>query len=269
MICLSRIVPGAAAHKAKEVCWPLERRALRIKSGDTELSGEIFRPGGPAPLVVLCHGIPLSLPDPCDPGYPELASRICESGRSVLFFNFRGTGGSGGDFSLGGWRRDLEAVMCLASEEAESGLYLAGFSAGGALAIRHAAEHGGVSGVAVFAPPARFEDVFPREHTGAFIELAREVGIIRDPRFPPSPDWFYQDLKGNAAIDWVQRLSPVPLLVVHGEDDQVVPLEQGLRIYEAAGEPKMLRVLPRGGHHLRHDSRSLECLLDWLDGMGG
>jgi uncharacterized protein len=40
----------------------------------------------------------------------------------------------------------------------------------------------------------------------------------------------------------------VPLLILHGDSDEVVPLEQAQRLYAAANEPKRLHVI-RGAHH--------------------
>ena len=40
----------------------------------------------------------------------------------------------------------------------------------------------------------------------------------------------------------------VPLLILHGDADEVVPLEQAQRLYDAANEPKSLYVI-RGAHH--------------------
>jgi fermentation-respiration switch protein FrsA (DUF1100 family) len=196
-----------------------------------------------------------------------LARRLGEKDYATLFVNFRGTGESGGNFHLGGWYEDLTAVVRYALGELAgrfTGLYLAGFSAGGALAIECAAEHGGINGVAAFAPPARLTEVFPRAHVLSFLEVAREVGIIKDTHFPPSPDWFYDDMEKHEAIDYVSRVSPVPLLVVHGDEDETVPVEQGRMLYDAAGEPRELVILPGGKHRLRQDPRSLECLQDWL-----
>ena len=83
---------------------------------------------------------------------------------------------SGGDFSIAGWYRDLEAVMEFAVSEHAAGrfpaLAVAGFSAGGSLAIRYAAEHGGLR-IAAFAAPADFTGIFPRENLFAFLELAK------------------------------------------------------------------------------------------------
>lgn len=240
-----------------------------VSADGVALTGEIITPTSPRALVVLCHGIPLSRPDPSDAGYPALARGICEAGYATLFMNFRGTGGSGGDFSIAGWYRDLEAVMEFAVSEHAAGrfpaLAVAGFSAGGSLAIRYAAEHGGACGIAAFAAPADFTGIFPRENLFAFLELAKEVGIIRSYDYPPDPFAFYGELEESAAIDFVGGVSPASLLLVHGDADDMVPLDEGRRLIESALEPKELVVLPGGGHRLRHDSRSLECLVDWLE----
>jgi len=251
----------------------MQNGKIELDSGGLTLTGELSVPEGPtSSLVVLCHGIPLSRPDPADGGYPELGRKICENGYASLFVNFRGTGDSGGNFHLGGWYSDLEAVMGLVAGELVerfSRVYLAGFSAGGALAIRYAAEHGGIQGVATFAAPAEFSSIFPEEHLFAFLELARDVGIIKETGFPPTPDWFYREIEDLRPVEHVSRVSPVPLLLVHGEEDDLVPVADAGRLFEAACEPKELVLLPGGQHRLRQDPRSLDCLLGWLAALTG
>lgn len=243
-----------------------ESKSITLVSGDETLRGEVLSPVPGAPLVVLCHGIPLSMPDPSDPGYAAVARRLAEHGLGALFMNFRGCGASTGNFCMGGWYEDLCAVMEYARGEfAPERLFMAGFSAGGALAVKYAALHrGGTDGVAAFAAPARLSTVFEREQSMQLIEAARDVGIIRDTDFPPSPDWFFEDAKANEAIDYVAGVSPVPLLIVHGAEDELVPLAQGRELFEAAGDPKRFVCLPGGEHRLRHDPRSIDSLLEWI-----
>jgi fermentation-respiration switch protein FrsA (DUF1100 family) len=142
-------------------------------------------------------------------------------------------------------------------------VYLMGFSAGGALAIKYVALNGGVDRVASFAAPARLTSVFPRSNLLMLIEAARDVGIIKDTDFPPSPDWFYADIEANEAMDYVARVC-APLLIVHGEEDELIPLSQGKELFEAAGEPKQFVALPKGEHRLRRDPRSVETFASWL-----
>ncbi len=44
------------------------------------------------------------------------------------------------------------------------------------------------------------------------------------------------------------QISPVPLLIVHGEKDHYFPPEHGRQLYMAAGEPKDLWLMPDMGH---------------------
>jgi uncharacterized protein len=240
---------------------------VNIESGGEVLRGELVTPswGMPHSLVVLLHGIPLSRPDPRDPGYALMARQLAENGFAALFVNFRGCGTSTGNFYLGGWYKDLTSIIYFVKTElTPEKTFIAGYSAGGSLAIKYVAENGVADGLATFAAPARLTKVFPPENVMQLIEAARDIGIIRDKDFPPSPRWFLEDAAGYEAIDYVRRVSPVPLLVVHGDDDELVPLRQGRELFEAAGQPKELVVLPKGEHRLRHDPRSMETLLAWL-----
>jgi fermentation-respiration switch protein FrsA (DUF1100 family) len=41
-----------------------------------------------------------------------------------------------------------------------------------------------------------------------------------------------------------------PLLIAHGTKDEIVPVEQGRRLFESAREPKRLKIVEGGGHNL-------------------
>jgi alpha-beta hydrolase superfamily lysophospholipase len=243
------------------------RSSFTVESDGLAIAGEVTETPCARSLVVLVHGIPLSVPNPSDGGYPLLASKIAERGHATLTFNMRGTGASEGDFHIGGWYRDIETVMDFVGTSLRDRfekVFMVGFSAGGALSIEFVARHGGVDGLAACAAPARFTTLFPREELFVFLEVAKEVGIIRRFDFPPSPDGFYKELEDNAAIDYVGRVNPVPLLLIHGDADTMVPVSDAHQLAEAAGEPKELVVLPAGEHQLRHDERTLDTIFGWL-----
>jgi fermentation-respiration switch protein FrsA (DUF1100 family) len=40
-----------------------------------------------------------------------------------------------------------------------------------------------------------------------------------------------------------------PLLVLHGEDDAIVPVEHGIALFDAAPDPKRLRIVAGVGHN--------------------
>ena len=251
-----------------------ERELALVVDGIT-VRGAVAVPdsGEDWPLAVLCHGIPSGEPVPGDPGYAALAERFVAEGCAAVYFNFRGTGLSGGDFSLGGWTSDLAALL----EEAGAArgpfrgcdpgrVGLMGFSGGGAVSIICAARRGGLAGVAALSSPADFSRLLPREGMAAFISRAREIGIIRDPGFPPGEEEYYREMLAHNPVAVVGGVSPTPLLIVHGDEDDTVPVEEAHRLYEAAREPKELFIVKGGGHKLRHDAVAMERAMSWLLG---
>jgi dipeptidyl aminopeptidase/acylaminoacyl peptidase len=223
------------------------------------------------PLAVLCHGIPSGAPSAGEPGYDGLALRLAAMGAAACWFNFRGTGESDGNFSLPGWVEDLEAVLEAAASRQEPFQYcdparvaLMGFSGGGAVCIICAARHGGLRAVAALSSPSDFTRLMTRSGMAAFIAHARSIGIIRDPGFPPSEQGYYEEMLACRPLDSVVAIAPVPLLIMHGDQDDVVPPEEAERLFEAAGEPKELHIVKGGGHRLRFNEDAMKKALPWL-----
>ncbi len=241
-----------------------------ISSGGLRLAAHISRPpetDADVPGLVLCHGFPAG------PGggaasvqtYSELADHLAiDGGWVVLTFNFRGTGSSDGDFSLSGWLDDLRAAVGhLERTDGVSGVWVAGSSTGGALAICEAAEDERVRGVATLAAPATFSRW--ARHPEAFLAHAREVGVISDPTHPRDHVRWARELTEIEPLAVVAKIPPRPLLIVHGHDDETVPLDDARVLAEAAGEGVDLRVVSQAGHRLRHDPRVVAILLGWLE----
>jgi dipeptidyl aminopeptidase/acylaminoacyl peptidase len=61
----------------------------------------------------------------------------------------------------------------------------------------------------------------------------------------PASSIFDRDAGPIAVVD---RISPTPLLIIHGSNDEQVPLSQGRTLFERAREPKELWVIEGGGH---------------------
>jgi len=195
----------------------------------------------------------------------QLGDRLAtEAGWLVLTFNFRGTGESEGDFSLGGWLADLRAAIDhLFMVEGVAGVWVAGFSTGGALAICAAGEDERVGGVAALSAPGDFGDwaADPRR----FLTYAREIGVVRSPGFPPDFDAWARELREIRPIALAGKVPPRPMLLVHGTDDDDVPVAEARGLADAAGGGAELRTVSGAGHRLRHDPRAIAVLLGWLD----
>ncbi len=252
----------------------METRHFELASSGVTLKGKVLLPPArePVPLVVLCHGIPSGEPPvPGDPGYEALAERFLVKEVAACIFNFRGTGDSGGDFSLPGWVEDLTAVLheAAAGRGAFEGcdprrMALMGFSGGGAVSIVCAARRPGLRALVTVSSPADFSHLLTREGIGDFIAHARRIGIIRDPAFPSSEEEYYRGIQACRPVGEISRVSPTPLLIVHGSEDETVPVREAHLLYQAAEEPKEIYIVPGGGHRLRHHAEAMERAVNWL-----
>ena len=249
-------------------------QAVTIRSGELSLSAHLARPWPSAATgsgrhgMVLCHGFPMAAtpaPGPPGLGYPGLADRLAsDTGWVVLAFSFRGTGGSEGNFSLGGWLADLKvATDFLVATPGVEGIWLCGFAAGGALALCAAGEDTRVRGVAALSAPADFGD--RALDARRFVAQARAAGVIRDPSFPPDLGAWARELREVRPLALIGKVPPRPILLVHGANDEVVPLLDARALADAAEGQVELRVLAGAGHRLRHDPRAIAILLGWMD----
>lgn len=239
-------------------------------SGGMELAGHLAvprsAPGHWVPGLVICHNFPSGR----DAGrlsarsFPELADRIAtELGWKVLVFTFRGCGDSPGNFSFRGWLEDLlSAVSFLRGQPDVRGVWAAGFGTGGAISICAAALDADIRGVAAISAPADFDDW--ANHPRRLLLHAREVGIIRDPTFPSGFDSWAREARGVRAVACVREVAPRPLLVMHGSEDEAVPVFDARVLADAHGDAD-LRIIEGGEHQLRHDPRAIAVLLGWLD----
>ena len=239
-------------------------RGVRLAAHLARPSAERAAPGQPG--LVVCHGFPVGVKSASSSGqtYPELAERLAaDAGWTVLTFNFRGTGDSDGDFSIGGWLDDLRsAVDFLLARSDVDNVWLAGASTGGSLAICAAGEDERVRGVAALSARADFDDW--ASHPRRFLEHAKEIGVIRNRAFPADVDAWIRELRETRPLSLVAKLAPRPLLLVQGSDDDVVPAIDARALADCHGSAE-LRIITGAGHRLRHDPRAIAVLLGWLE----
>jgi fermentation-respiration switch protein FrsA (DUF1100 family) len=242
---------------------------VNIEIDGIAIAGQLYLPDGdgPHPTVCACHGIPAGAPDPADRGYATLAEKVAPHGFAVFIFNFRGAGASGGNLDMPGWTRDLKAVidyLCSLPAVDKANLALLGFSAGAAVSVCVAAGDKRISAVAACACPAEFSLVSIANSPQALVEHFRGIGAIRDSDFPASAEEWFGGFGQVKPVDYIARISPRPLLLVHSNDDDVVDVSHARRLYDRAGEPKQLAIVEGAGHRLRHSEEAMDIVIDWL-----
>jgi len=247
----------------------MEAKEIRFKSDGLELVGELHVPSRDKvhPALCICHGIPAVPPDPTDRGYTMLAQRFCYAGFATLIFNFRGAGRSEGNLDILGWSRDLQAALDFLynlKEVDKTRFCLLGFSGGAAVSVYTTAHNPRVSSVVTCACPADFRALSQRETPLDTIERFRQIGAIRDKDFPPSIEEWEKGFETVSPIKWIDRISPRPLLLVHGDADELIPLEHAHKLYQKAKEPKELKIIPGARHKMRLEKAAMAFVLDWL-----
>lgn len=212
--------------------------------------------------MVVCHGFPRGARGGGTTAvtYPELADRIArETGMHAMAFNCRGTGTSDGDFSADGWVDDIHAAVDALIARADlSGVFLVGISEGGDFAVREAIGDDRVRGVVALAMPPNL-----RFWARDVLEEARRVGIVSNPDVPVDLQAWSRAVNGFEVERDIPRLAPRPLFLVHGADDDIVPIAAARKL--AADGGIELLVVPAAGHRLRHDPRAVAAVLGWLE----
>jgi len=149
-----------------------------------------------------------------------------ELGFGVLLLDYRGYGGSDGSPTEEGLYLDAEAAVAWLRRRPGGMIYL-GESLGSGPAIELALRH----------PPAALILHAP-------LASAVDVGRAAYPYLPVS--WLLKDRYEND-----RKIGKVasPILVIHGERDSVVPLEQGRRLFDLSPGPKEWLSVPKAGHN--------------------
>ena len=89
--------------------------------------------------------------------------------------------------------------------------------------------------------------------------------MIRDAWFPPDLDSWARELREIRPLGLIAKIPPRPVMIVHGANDEVVPVLDARALADAADGEVELRILAGAGHRLRSDPRAIALLIGWLD----
>lgn len=225
---------------------PLEE--LTFAADGLALRATLHRPAAPRPPVVIgCHGL---LSDRTSPKQIALAQACSERGIAFLRLDHRGCGESAGRLdvvtTLGARADDVHAAIRLITSRPDldgDRIGLFGSSLGGAVCIA-------VAGMA---------------QTAALVTFAAPVRSrpLVEPPLPSGLDAGHGRMRSilKGGFDLAGLLPRVGrILVVHGADDEIVPLAHAHEIFAKAREPKRLIIQPGGDHRMSAESHQREFL---------
>jgi fermentation-respiration switch protein FrsA (DUF1100 family) len=173
--------------------------------------------------------------------------QMTEDGSGVLAVAYRGYSGSTGSPSEAGLTRDAEAAYRFAASVVPaSRIVLFGYSLGSGVAVPLASSHE-TAALVLFAP------------------FSSAVAIAQA-AYPWLPVRFLMKDQFRS-IDVIGKIK-VPILVVHGERDGVVPIAFGRELYAAISAPKRFVALPHADHFSLFENGGINVIRVFLREFG-
>ncbi|MFF2088044.1 alpha/beta hydrolase [Nocardia sp. NPDC058176] len=226
----TRVLNALVYHPDKHVAqtpaaFGLDYRDLTMRTADgLDVHGWFVRAERPRAHILYAHGNAGTIGDRV-----SIIALLVAAGFDVLAFDYRGFGHSAGSPGEQGTYLDARAARTALLDQPEVDpdrvLYL-GKSLGGGVLLELATEF----------PPAGM--ILMSTFSG-MRDAARSVyPFLPAPLIPNA----YPSLRRIADLR-------VPVLMMHGDRDELLPLRHAERLYAAANEPKELVVVPGAGHN--------------------
>ena len=189
-----------------------------------------------APVLLYFHGNGSNNGDVVD-----VAAIFHDLGLSVLLIDYRGYGKSSPTFpnekkvcqdAVAAWK-----YLTSDRQIKPQNIFVYGHSLGGAIAIDLAVKHPEMAGLITEGTFTSIRDMASQDK---FLQLF-PLDLILTQHFD--------------SITKIQSLQ-VPLLILHGEEDEVIPVSMGEQLFAIAPEPKQLVIIPQGKHNNLHRVRT-------------
>ncbi len=202
----------------------------------------------------------------------ELARFLCEQGFVVIRFDYIGSGESEGDFATGtsfsGWINDYQTVLAWVERENfvdSSKIGIIGHSFSGAIVTHLATMMPNIQSVCALAPVYHLEKRFKETILGEELwNLALDGQVISDfynKKYSLSPS-FVNDLLSYNMTESAKKVE-IPMIIIHGENDQVLPYEDSIELFENLPVTKKeLKLLKEEEHLFTHQIHPV--VLSWF-----
>jgi dipeptidyl aminopeptidase/acylaminoacyl peptidase len=201
--------------------------------------------------VIASHGL-LSSKD--SEKYIALGERLSQEGFSMLRFDFRGIGESEGrleDDTVTRRVADLGSAVDFAKSRPGLGnrIGLVGSSLGGYVSLINASMNKEIRAVVIWATPFHLDDLGKREKE----------------EYPLPGEAFFKDLPKHRLLPLLSRVSNC--MVIHGQEDESVPVDQAWEIFHSLGAPKEIHIIEGGDHRLtdpKHRQHAMDLTVEWF-----
>jgi len=274
-----RVTAAVASDPAPDKENPASMATVQVPSHGVLLNGLVYvaAGAGPHPLVVLLHGFPGNEKN------LDLAQAVRRAGWDVLYFNYRGSWGSPGDFSFTHAMEDAQAAIAFLRDPAtakklradSSRIVLIGHSMGGFMASYAAAQDTAIQAIGMISAWDIGREGLAAVKSGneeaAVKPLAAslaENGLA--PLAGCTAESLAREILANRSkwefVDYAGRLAPRPVLITTS-DDGLAPSEEALaEALRKAGDANVKLVHMATDHGYSDHRIALEtAVIEWLE----
>ena len=221
--------------------------------------------GGGDSLAVLGHGVTGNKDRPF---VKALAEGLSAAGISALRLSFSGNGRSGGRFQDCTVSKEVADLGAVLDAVGDRRVGYVGHSMGGAVGVIRASEDERLRWLVSLAGMVHTQAFAQRE----FGDVVPGSGFMWEDEDCPLSQVFMDDMAAISTVADRGAAIGVPWLLVHGSEDDVVPLEDSRDIVARAGEPKRRLLEIEGADHVFSDGATeamVAAVVEWIQESAG
>jgi uncharacterized protein len=221
-------------HPVRQISWGtlLQEQAIEVQeitlvTEDNVRLSAWYTPPKNGAVILVAHGYGSSRSE-------HYHALFASHGYGVVSWDFRAHGRSEGEFTSLGYYETLDAKAALDFALAQPG-------------VEHVGAWGGSMGaVTMIRAAAQYPEIQALVADSPFVTLKEAMDLrIPIPILRPLIQFFAEGQAGVTVdrvrpIDEIERISPRPVFLIQGMDDNMVSLDSAERLFEAAGEPRQI-----------------------------
>ena len=219
--------------------------------------------------VIFCHGFAGNKDRPHG---IAICNDLAQAGFAALRFDFRGNGQSEGKFKDSYYSNeisDLKSAIDFLIEKGYKTIGTIGHSKGGAVVVIEGNQDDRVKAVVSIAPvgyPAKMKNRMLKKEELEKVMKGEPVSKMRKNIMFTYTKEYIEDLDKQNTVEAAKKLKGA-LLVIHGDSDATIPVQEGVDVYEAASQPKQMIVIKGGDHGFKnpgHEKAMITHSVKWM-----
>ena len=182
---------------------------------------------------------------------------LAKEGYDLYVFDYRGYGQSEGEAELDTTINDMELMIAYVAKQldADEKLIVLGHSLGGSMSIYSVANSAYRDRIKALITVEAFSDYHDvtqdvLSNSWLFWLFQWPLSFTIDNSYRP--------------LDYIASVSPVSVLILHSESDEMIDMYHAERLFEAAKEPKSFRLIDSNHNNVFAKSANRKLLLDYL-----